>query len=362
MSMSWRPAVVWSSTGWRIAWPVTLAERRPLRRPRWPRTSGTWWFGHSGTLSFTGLSQGWLREAAKRWAADDLPNAASARGGAPAPGRRCVITWAPWCAVGVAADARRPRRASRGAGSGRHGGIPAPAGLPGNDGQITGDARIRACREVRAVLTRIRAMGLTRPGATAARLGEDFAIHLGDIPLEPEPAEPHRDLPPEMMRQLCAHLDALVSPQMRTAVELAIDTGRRPEEICDLDFDCLARDANGCPCWSTTITSQPPRPSPADQRAPRRWSPPAAPGAGPLAAHPARRAELLPTDQRNPDAVARSPALACRFAPRLGQPDAGAAHHRRDRVRQAQDRSLRLPTHLAQRHADAASRLMCCAS
>ena len=25
-------------------------------------------------------------------------------------------------------------------------------------------------------------------------------------------------------------------------VELAIDTGRRPEEICELDFDCLTRD------------------------------------------------------------------------------------------------------------------------
>ena len=42
-------------------------------------------------------------------------------------------------------------------------------------GQISGDARIRACREVRHVLTRIRAMGLTRPGGIAAGLGEDFA-------------------------------------------------------------------------------------------------------------------------------------------------------------------------------------------
>ena len=33
------------------------------------------------------------------------------------------------------------------------------------------------------------------------------------------------------MRQICAHLDALTSPEMRTGVELAIDTGRRPEEI-----------------------------------------------------------------------------------------------------------------------------------
>jgi hypothetical protein len=30
-------------------------------------------FGHRGSVDFTGISQGWLRETAKRWAADDLP-------------------------------------------------------------------------------------------------------------------------------------------------------------------------------------------------------------------------------------------------------------------------------------------------
>jgi integrase len=49
------------------------------------------------------------------------------------------------------------------------------------------------------------------------------------------------------MRQLCAHLDELTSSEMRTAVEMAIDTGRRPEEICELDFDCLTRDDDGQP-------------------------------------------------------------------------------------------------------------------
>jgi hypothetical protein len=49
------------------------------------------------------------------------------------------------------------------------------------------------------------------------------------------------------MRQICAHLDALPSPQMRTGIELAIDTGRRPKEIATLAFDCLARDGDGAP-------------------------------------------------------------------------------------------------------------------
>jgi hypothetical protein len=47
------------------------------------------------------------------------------------------------------------------------------------------------------------------------------------------------------MRQLCAHLDELGSAVMRAGIELAIDTGRRPEELCALPFDCLARDDDG---------------------------------------------------------------------------------------------------------------------
>jgi hypothetical protein len=49
-------------------------------------------------------------------------------------------------------------------------------------GQISDNARIRACREVRTMLTGIRAMGLTRPGGVAAGLGEDFAIGQADVP------------------------------------------------------------------------------------------------------------------------------------------------------------------------------------
>ena len=88
-------------------------------------------------------------------------------------------------------------------------------------------------------------MGLTRPGRPAAGLGEDFTIGVADVPDKPEPAEPGRDLPVEIMRQLCARLDEVRSAVMRCAIELAIDTGRRPEELCTLNVDCLARDDDG---------------------------------------------------------------------------------------------------------------------
>jgi len=76
------------------------------------------------------------------------------------------------------------------------------------------------------VLTRGRALGLTRPGGVAAGLGEDFALHRDDVPLEPEPGEPGRDLPAEILRQICAHLPRIASAEMRTGIELAIDSNR----------------------------------------------------------------------------------------------------------------------------------------
>jgi hypothetical protein len=50
------------------------------------------------------------------------------------------------------------------------------------------------------VLSRTRSMRLTRPGGVAAGLGDDFVIGIANIPLKPEPAEPLRDLPPDIMQ------------------------------------------------------------------------------------------------------------------------------------------------------------------
>ena len=97
------------------------------------------------------------------------------------------------------------------------------------------------------MLAGIRALGLTRPGQPAAGLAGDFALGVGDIPAEPERGEPGRDLPPEIMAMLCANLDTLEPAEVRAATEIAIDTGRRPEEILGLPLDCLDRDKDGAP-------------------------------------------------------------------------------------------------------------------
>ena len=55
-------------------------------------------------------------------------------------------------------------------------------------GRLSADARTRICREIRHLLGRFRALGLTRPGCPAAGLGEDFAVSASDIPLRPRRA------------------------------------------------------------------------------------------------------------------------------------------------------------------------------
>ncbi|MCA1691360.1 MAG: hypothetical protein LC733_03835 [Actinobacteria bacterium] len=55
---------------------VVAHARRALATPETEVVGDEWdlaVFGHSGTVMFTAISQRWLREATKRWAADDLP-------------------------------------------------------------------------------------------------------------------------------------------------------------------------------------------------------------------------------------------------------------------------------------------------
>lgn len=277
-------------------------------------------FGHNGTLSFTGITQRWLRETAKRWAADDLPRRRVR------PGRQTSAGMAVRHHIGCLLRlsqtlALRPDRGEHPAALGR---ADMQAFLHrlaylASVGQISGDARIRACREVRSVLSRARAMGLTRPGGVAAGLGDDFVITVADVPLKPEPAEPNRDLPHEIMTQLCAGLDLLTTPETRTAVELAIDTGRRPEEICELDFDCLTRDEDSQPVlvYDNHKANRPGRRLPisehtaalviAQQRRVRERYPDT----------PVAELKLLPTDRRNPGGRRAITAFSLAFAHRV---------------------------------------------
>jgi integrase len=202
-------------------------------------------FGLPGRLVFTAIRQPWLRETAKRWAADDLPRR---RGKIAADPVRHYLT-----SLAALSDSLHAARAG-------HGTDPALLGRAdiesfvhrmtflANEDRISADYRTRACREIRHLLRQFRALGLTRAAGPAAGLPDDFAVRDGDIPLKPDEPEAGRDLPPEIMRQLCGHLPALEDVscrEARVAAELLIDTGRRPDEICALPWDCLEYDEPG---------------------------------------------------------------------------------------------------------------------
>jgi integrase len=199
-------------------------------------------FGHRGRLTFTGITQPWLREAAKTWVQQELPRHRRSGGN---------IVRDHVKAIERLSESLRAR-ADRGED---------PAGLGRADiddfcnrlgylesaGEISRRTRTHFCRALRTVLPGIRSLGLTRAGQAAAGLPGDVVIRAADIPAEPEPAEPARDLPDAIMAVLCANLPGLTSPEVRVAVQLLMDTGRRPEDIAELGLDCLTRDPGDQP-------------------------------------------------------------------------------------------------------------------
>jgi integrase len=220
--------------------------RRGVSGPETETAKDTWdmaLFGHRGRLSFTAISQPWLRQTAKIWAAADLPRRRGRSGGDKT--RHYLSS----LALLSESLRQRPDRGEDPAALGRAD-IEAFLGRLGwlhAAGQVSELTRVLACREVRKVLTTARQLGATRPGGPAEGLSDQFAVHRDDTPDEPEHGEPGRDLPAEIMRQICEQLHTLAAAHLRTATEILIDTGRRPEDVVALPLDCLASGSDGTP-------------------------------------------------------------------------------------------------------------------
>ena len=204
-------------------------------------------FGHTGTLRFGEISQPWLREAAKRWAFDNLPR----RRGTSAS----MVVQFRLNALAQLSTSLRLQRDDHGhhaAGLGRLDitSFTNRMSYLVDQGELSRDSRAEQTRAVRNVLTRMRTMSLTRPGEPLHGLPEDFTLGVDDIPDAPEDTEAGRDLPTEVMRHLCEQLALLENfgrRELRVAIELLIDTGRRPDEIARLAWNCLQRDGDDKP-------------------------------------------------------------------------------------------------------------------
>ncbi|WP_432003692.1 tyrosine-type recombinase/integrase [Streptomyces sioyaensis] len=205
-------------------------------------------FGFNGFVRFTEISQPWLREATKAWAFDHLP---TRRGTGVAGGVQGLID-----AIARLSESLRLQRDDRGLDLRVLSRTDITAfcnrlAYLQEQGEISGRLRMRNCSSVLRILNRMRTLALTRPGQPLHGLPQDFALGREDLPDEPEDQEAGRDLPTEVVRHLCQHLDQLddgpSGPEVRAVVELIIDTGRRPDEICQLPWDCLGRDEAGEP-------------------------------------------------------------------------------------------------------------------
>ncbi|MGV9869210.1 tyrosine-type recombinase/integrase [Rhodococcus koreensis] len=199
-------------------------------------------FGHRGRLDFTAISQPWLREGTKRWAIHDLIRR---RGDGVTTVLRAHVA-----ALAGLSESLRIHRSDHGliiGALGRHDiemFLQRLAYLEHCD-KISALSRSLSCRKVHHALRQMRLLGLTRAGDPLGGLPDDFALRREDIPRRPDQQAPHRALPPEILAQLCDALPLLrtrTSKVLAVAIELLIDTGRRPSEILNLPWDCLGHD------------------------------------------------------------------------------------------------------------------------
>lgn len=201
--------------------------------------------GRRRVIDFTGISQDWLREAVKVWVAEELP---TRRGD-----HATAILQDHVRRAGELSVSLRLHR-------GDHGDDPRALSRADiiaflarlkhleDRGHISAWRRSTTCRHLAMILRECRALGLTRPGQPMAGLPDDFAIRRDDIPQQPADDEPGRALPAGVLNQLIGALPELEQasgPDIRAAVELLMDTGRRPTEVCKLGWDCLGQDADG---------------------------------------------------------------------------------------------------------------------
>jgi integrase len=287
-------------------------------------------------VDFTQISQPWLRELAKQWAREQAPlvHAASTRRAVASIGelsrslRRRNDHGLDPVALGRADIALFLARVSRAHSAGR----------------LSAHKRSVLVADVSYFLRQARDLELGASGRPVFGLPASFTLSREEVRRVARVAAPPpaRALPDTVVAQLLAPdalalLEQMHGERVRIAVELLADTGRRPNEICILAWDCLDYDAqvdeSGTPRKLAVLVHEMPKVA-ADRRADRRADRHAeATDARALPRHPFGRAAPVPT-------AASQPARYDADGPRRPEPDhaplghraAGAARSRRRAV------------------------------
>ncbi|HEX6595435.1 MAG TPA: hypothetical protein VF045_00765 [Acidimicrobiales bacterium] len=218
-------------------------------------------WGHHGAIDFRPITQTWLRETTKTWAAHDLPRRRT---------KRTIPSTTAYVLVAGRLSRFLRTRADRGddpAALGRADveGFLAWLARSEASGKVSSYTRHYHVRKLKMMLEEARSLGLHQRGGPMEGLPEGFAVRRDDMTAVPSPYDPGRALPQMVLDQMRAGADRLEEwrgRDWRVARDLLELTGRRPEEVCGLAWDCLhqssstPREATSGPAgsWSTTTS------------------------------------------------------------------------------------------------------------
>ena len=199
-------------------------------------------FGHiPGLLRFSPISQQWLKETAKTWAAERIGTVETPR-----------VMQAALRSLGALSESLRRNRPDGGADP-RLIARADLAAFASDLSHLEAQGRLspytRRCwlLHVGQFLAEARAMGLSRAGRPMAGLPEDVVFRRGDRLRSVSADEPGRALPQTVIDQLLDPaaldlLEAMHGAGVRAMIELQARAGRRTGELCGLRHDCLGYD------------------------------------------------------------------------------------------------------------------------
>ena len=222
-------------------------------------------WGFKGTLSFAGtrqpnhprhrptpaIGQGWLRDAAKRWAAVQLPLHRS---------ESTVEAMVAAVARFSAHLSTRPDGGDDPAALGKADVIAFLAGLRAqvSQGQLHPYMHARTVAFLRRFLRECRDLEPDGHGAPLTGLASSVAVAREEVPALPkrDPDDEAGDaIPGAVLAQLLDEANlGLLSDDGRRRFEIGLEVGRRPGELCRLAFGCLAYDERADPAGGTVAT------------------------------------------------------------------------------------------------------------